>query len=74
MSKSHKSKKMGDSIDIEDAVKVRVVALCDEMEEAIINDHENNKNGKPAFLRFKLLKKIENTLRIQNVQETFLNQ
>jgi hypothetical protein len=37
--------------------------LVDEMETAVIADHESNKNHKPAFLRFKLLHKIENTLR-----------
>ena len=33
------------------------------MEEAVKKDHENNKQSKTAFNRFKLLGKIESTLR-----------
>ena len=44
------------------------------MEDALLKDHESNKNKKPAFLRFALLSKIENTLmKTNHWQEEFLH-
>lgn len=44
------------------------------MEDALLKDRESNQNKKPAFLRFKLLARIENTLRKTNQwQEEFLH-
>jgi hypothetical protein len=42
------------------------------MEDALLKDLESNKQKKPAFLRLKLLDKIDTTLRKLNLQEDYL--
>ena len=42
------------------------------MQAAVEEDHEKNKQGKTAFARFKLLSKIESTLRKPVLQDVFL--
>jgi len=37
--------------------------LGNKMEEALLQDRKNNENKMPGILRFKMLTKIENTLR-----------
>ena len=51
-----------DAVEVERSIKM----LQDEMENALLSDHESNKNKKPAFKRLLLLNKIENTLRKTN--------
>lgn len=44
------------------------------MEDALLKDHDSNKNKKPAFKRLLILSKIESVLRKQaNYQEEFLH-
>jgi hypothetical protein len=42
------------------------------MEDALLKDRESNNQKKPAFLRLKLLDKIDTTLRKLNLQEDYL--
>lgn len=42
------------------------------MEETLVEDRDANNAKKPAFKRFKLLNKIDNTLRKLSAQEEFL--
>lgn len=43
------------------------------MIQALADDQESNKNRKPAFKRFQILSRIENALRNQKCQESFLD-
>ena len=61
--KNKKGKKDDEQKEMEEKMKQEIKKLGDEMEMSLLGDRESNKNHKPAILRFKLLKKIENTLR-----------
>ena len=54
------------------SVEETIKQLDDQMEDALLKDIESNKNKKPAFLRLKLLDKIDTTLRKLNLQEDYL--
>ena len=55
-------------------VETQIKKLQDEMEDALLADHESNKKKQPAFKRLLMLSKIESTLRKTNLwQDEFLH-
>lgn len=69
----HGKKFKKDSIDCENQNIEQVVkSICEDMYNALDSDHKSNKDKKPAFLRLKMLNRIEQTLGKINLHEEFL--
>ena len=56
-----------------ESIEKTVTDLLNDMANTLDEDRNANVNKKPAFKRFKLLGKIDNTLRKISVQEEFLH-